>query len=58
MRGRITDSGGHPIPGAILDVWLASPDGLHDSQDPNQPEMNLWGRFMTDDKGEYWFETV
>lgn len=26
--GRTTDLGRRPIPGAILDVWQASPDGL------------------------------
>jgi hydroxyquinol 1,2-dioxygenase len=58
VRGRVTDPNGQPIPGAILDIWQASPDGLYDSQDPDQPEMNLRGKFMTDEKGEYWFKTV
>lgn len=58
VAGRVTDPHGNPIKGAVLDVWQASPEGLYDSQDPDQPEMNLRGKFMTNDNGEYWFKTV
>jgi hydroxyquinol 1,2-dioxygenase len=47
-----------PIHGAMLDVWQASPEGLYESQDPNQPDMNLRGKFKTDANGAYWFKTV
>jgi catechol 1,2-dioxygenase len=42
-----------PIPGAIVEVWLAGPNGLYEQQDPDQPEMNLRGRFQTDEQGRY-----
>jgi len=58
VRGCVTDPDGQPIKGALLDIWQASPDGLYESQDPDQPEMNLRGKFMTDEKGVYWFKTV
>ena len=58
VKGRVTDPKGRPIQGALLDVWQASPEGLYDSQDPNQPEMNLRGKFLTDENGAYWFKTV
>jgi catechol 1,2-dioxygenase len=58
VRGRVTDPAGKPIAGALLDIWQASPDGKYDVQDPNQPEMNLRGKFLTDTNGEYWFKTV
>jgi catechol 1,2-dioxygenase len=58
VRGRVTDPSGKPIQGALLDVWQASPDGKYDVQDPNQPQMNLRGKFLTDANGEYWFKTV
>jgi protocatechuate 3,4-dioxygenase beta subunit len=58
VRGRVTDLLGRPIPSALLDIWQASPEGKYDVQDPNQPEMNLRGQFMTDASGEYWFKTV
>jgi catechol 1,2-dioxygenase len=58
VKGRVTDPYGHPVAGAILDIWQASPDGKYDVQDPNQPEMNLRGIFKTNAEGEYWFKTV
>lgn len=58
VRGRVTDPSGKPIAGALLDIWQASPEGKYDVQDPNQPEMNLRGKFLTDANGEYWFRTV
>ncbi len=58
VRGRVTDPSGKPIAGALLDIWQASPDGKYDVQDPNQPEMNLRGKFLTDANGEYWFKSV
>ncbi len=58
VRGCVTDPTGRPIKGALLDIWQASPAGKYDVQDPNQPQMNLRGKFLTDDNGEYWFKTV
>ena len=37
VRGRVTDTGGRPLPGATLDVWQCSGNGLYDTQDPGQP---------------------
>jgi hydroxyquinol 1,2-dioxygenase len=58
VRGKVTDAQGQPLKGAILDVWQASPDGMYDIQDHDQPEMNLRGRFMSDEHGAFWFKTV
>ena len=58
VHGRIIDQDGRPIEGAALDVWQASPAGLYDVQDPDQPEMNLRGMFRSGDGGEFWFKTV
>jgi catechol 1,2-dioxygenase len=58
VRGCVADPSGRPIAGALLDIWQASPDGKYDVQDPNQPQMNLRGKFLTDARGEYWFRTV
>jgi hydroxyquinol 1,2-dioxygenase len=58
VRGAISDVGGRPIGGAIVDVWQASPDGMYDIQDPNQPEMNLRGKFRTGDDGRFEFRSV
>lgn len=44
-----------PIRNAIVDVWHTAPNGLYEQQDPSQPDMNLRGRFATDDEGRFSF---
>jgi len=46
---------GQPIENAELDVWHTAPNGLYEQQDPNQPDMNLRGRFTTGPDGKYSF---
>ncbi|MGI8399920.1 intradiol ring-cleavage dioxygenase [Agrobacterium deltaense] len=58
VRANVIDREGRPIPGAEVDVWHASPVGLYENQDPDQTEMNLRGKFMTDERGRFWFRTV
>ncbi|CAN7544007.1 catechol 1,2-dioxygenase [Agrobacterium tumefaciens] len=58
VRANVFDREGRPIPGAEVDVWHASPVGLYENQDPDQAEMNLRGKFMTDERGRFWFRTV
>lgn len=56
MHGTITDfATGKPIENAELDVWHNAPNSLYEQQDPNQPDMNLRGRFYTGADGEYNF---
>jgi catechol 1,2-dioxygenase len=54
----LEDGNGHPIAGAEIDVWHSSPEGLYENQDPNQAEMNLRGRFVSDDAGRFHFRSV
>jgi protocatechuate 3,4-dioxygenase beta subunit len=58
LSGRVLDTAGSPVPNALLDVWQASSLGLYDVQDPNQPEFNLRGKFVTDAEGRYSFRTA
>ncbi|MBB4233852.1 dioxygenase [Rhizobium esperanzae] len=58
VHAKVVDRKGKPIPGAEIDVWHASPVGLYENQDPDQAEMNLRGKFTTDDEGRFWFRTV
>jgi len=58
MRGRVVDASRKPIANAAVDVWQASPVGLYENQDPNQPDRNLRGRFHTDADGWFSFRTV
>ncbi|ACP22051.1 catechol 1,2-dioxygenase protein (plasmid) [Sinorhizobium fredii NGR234] len=58
VHGKVVDRDGKPIAGAEVDVWHASPVGLYENQDPDQAEMNLRGKFRTDEQGRFWFRTV
>ena len=58
VRGRVAGIDGKAIPGATVDVWQASPVGLYENQDPEQPDHNLRGRFQTDAEGRFHFRTV
>ena len=56
VHGKVVDfDTGKPIENAELDVWHTGPNGLYESQDPDQPDMNLRGRFTTGADGEYNF---
>lgn len=58
VSGRVLEPDGKPLAGASVDVWQASPLGLYENQDPDQPDMNLRGRFITDAEGAYHFRSV
>jgi protocatechuate 3,4-dioxygenase beta subunit len=55
---RVVDGAGRPVQGAEVDVWHSSPEGLYENQDPDQAEMNLRGRFLTDTDGRFHFRSV
>jgi len=58
VRASLEDVDGHPIARAEVDVWHSSPEGLYENQDPNQAEMNLRGRFVSDEAGRFHFRSV
>ncbi len=58
VTGRVKGLDGKPVAGAIVDVWQASPVGLYENQDENQPDHNLRGRFETDAEGRFHLRTV
>jgi catechol 1,2-dioxygenase len=54
ISGKIIDLlTGNPIQNAALDVWQAATNGLYETQDQNQPDMNLRGKFKTEKDGSY-----
>ena len=57
-RGQVREVDGKPIPGALVDVWQASPVGLYENQDPRQENMNLRGKFRADAWGRFHFRSV
>ncbi|CAN5116817.1 dioxygenase [soil metagenome] len=54
--GRVTDTEGRALGGALLDVWSGDGDGFYDSQIGT--EMKARGRFRTDAEGRYWFWSI
>ena len=55
VTGCVLSTDETPIPNALLDVWETAENGLYEQQDPEQPDMNLRGKFRTDREGRYCF---
>jgi catechol 1,2-dioxygenase len=54
LYGKVTDAKtGKPVANASVDIWQASTNGLYEQQDPNQQDLNLRGKFITDAEGNY-----
>lgn len=58
IRGRVTDTEGRPLAGALLDVWETAPTGLYHMQDPSAPRFDLCGRLHADGEGRFVFRTL
>ncbi len=56
--GCILDESKKPIASAVVDVWHSSPVGFYENQDEHQADMNLRGRFETNENGEFFFRTI
>jgi catechol 1,2-dioxygenase len=54
----VRNAAGQALADAVVDVWQASPLGLYENQDSQQPDMNLRGQFRTDTSGAFHFRTV
>ena len=55
VMGRVLSTNGTPISNALLDIWETNENGLYEQQDPDQPDMNLRGKFRADGEGRYCF---
>ena len=58
VTARIRDNEDNPVVDAEIDVWNTSAEGLYENQDPVQADMNLRGKFRTDNNGQVNFRTV
>jgi len=58
VNAYVKDFNEKPIADARVDVWHSSNEGLYENQDTKQAEMNLRGRFITDENGHFQFETI
>lgn len=57
MEGRVLDTSGKPVAGAIVDVWHANEKGLYSHFDPDQKPYHLRHRIETDAQGRYRFRS-
>lgn len=53
LEGTVRNRAGEAIADAVIDVWEPNTNGLYENQDAEQPDMNLRGRFRTDEQGHY-----
>jgi protocatechuate 3,4-dioxygenase beta subunit len=58
ISGRVLDTAGNPIAGAVLDVWQANSEGFYDAQLPNHDELHMRGIFKTGADGRYELKTT
>jgi len=56
LYGRVTDSSGHAIPNATVEVWQTDEEGLYDVQ--RHDELDLRGCFHTDAEGRYYLRSI
>ncbi|MGY2340143.1 dioxygenase family protein [Pseudomonas sp. SDO5532_S415] len=58
VRGRVVDTRGNPLAGAVLDVWQTAENGMYSGQDTAQPFGNLRGRYRTNADGYFAIRTI
>lgn len=58
VGGRVVDTQGNPLAGAVLDVWQTAENGMYSGQDTEQPFGNLRGRYRTDADGYFAIRTI
>jgi catechol 1,2-dioxygenase len=58
MQGRVFNTAGEPLAGAVVDVWHANTGGTYSYFDTAQSEFNLRRRIVTDSEGRYKFRSI
>ncbi|MGV9343075.1 dioxygenase family protein [Streptomyces sp. NPDC003688] len=58
ITGKVTDTGGKPLAGAVLDVWQADADGAYEAQLPEIDEARLRAKYRTREDGSYCIRTI
>jgi hydroxyquinol 1,2-dioxygenase len=58
VTASVRDPLGNPVAGAEVDVWHSSTEGFYEHQDPGQADMNLRGKFTTDERGLIGFRSI
>jgi catechol 1,2-dioxygenase len=57
MEGRVLDTDGKPVAGAMVDVWHANEKGRYSHFDPDQEAFHLRRKIATDAAGHYRFRS-
>jgi protocatechuate 3,4-dioxygenase beta subunit len=58
VSGRVTDTAGKPLAGALLEVWESDGDGVYDTQYAVREHPDCRGRIRTAADGSFAFEAV
>jgi protocatechuate 3,4-dioxygenase beta subunit len=65
FSGRVTDTAGKPIPGAMVEIWQADVNGRYihtgsrwSSGKPRDPDFQGYGKMTVKDDGIYSFRTI
>ncbi|MCP1507656.1 catechol 1,2-dioxygenase [Pseudomonas marginalis] len=58
MQGRVFNTAGEALAGAVVDVWHANTGGTYSYFDTAQSEFNLRRRIVTDAEGRYRFRSI
>lgn len=63
LSGRVMSPSGEPVRNSVVEIWQADNNGcyLHtgsDNRDKQEKNFQGFGRFTTNDKGEYYFRTI
>ncbi|KNZ73269.1 Hydroxyquinol 1,2-dioxygenase [Termitomyces sp. J132] len=58
VEGRVLDTRGNPIAGAVIDTWEADANGLYDVQYTNRDKPDCRGRLISAEDGSYSFRAV
>jgi len=58
IYGRVVDSDGNGVPNASIEIWQPDDEGWYDLQLQDPSQMDLRGRFYTDEEGRYHLRTI
>lgn len=58
VEGKVLDTQGQPIPGAVIDTWESDGDGIYDNQYENRTEPDCRGRLASEKDGSYAYRAV
>jgi len=58
VYGRVLSGSGNPIAHASIEVWQPDENGFYDLQKLDPSQMELRGRFFSDEEGRYFFRTI